>query len=63
LLSQRRSYTAHFFDFESGQVMKVFEDDGFAIRARLTVSPDEEWILYCERPIPTSELMLVENFR
>jgi len=29
----------------------------------LAVSPDEEWILYGERPAPTSELMLVENFR
>jgi hypothetical protein len=35
-------------------------------RSWLSVSPDEEWILwilYSETPRWTSELMLVENFR
>ncbi len=28
----------------------------------LAVSPDEKWLLFSERPMATSELMLVENF-
>ena len=29
----------------------------------MEVSPDEEWLLYSDFPLPTSELMLEENFR
>ena len=37
--------------------------EGPSGRMWLTVSPDEEWVLYSELPIGQSELMLVENFR
>jgi len=56
-------YTVHFLDFESGQVTKVYEDDGFVHGPFLSVSPDERWILNARRPAPVSELMLMENFR
>jgi dipeptidyl aminopeptidase/acylaminoacyl peptidase len=60
---RRKEFVIHFLDFESGQVSKVFRREGPFDQVTLTVSPDEEWILYGERPAPTSELMLVENFR
>jgi hypothetical protein len=52
-----------YLDLESGEVSEVFRKDGPAGHGWLAVSPGEEWILYSETPAPTSELMLVENFR
>ena len=63
LMLLRGLYTVHFLDFESGQVMNVFEDDGFVHSSNLSISPDERWILTARRPAPVSELMLMENFR
>ncbi len=56
-------YSIHFLDFESGQVMELCEEEGFIAFLDVAVSPDEEWILYAKRPMPVSELMLMENFR
>jgi Tol biopolymer transport system component len=56
-------YSIQFLDLESGEVTKLFEEEGFIAWDFLTVSPDDEWILYGRQPIPVSELMLVENFR
>ena len=46
-----------------GRVAELSRKNGPFHHYSLTVSPDEEWILYGEQPIPTRELMLVENFR
>jgi hypothetical protein len=61
--ARREEYTIQYLDFESGRVTELFRKDGPFEHSWITVSPDEEWILYSERPAPTSELMLVENFR
>jgi sugar lactone lactonase YvrE len=56
-------YTISFLDFESAQVTELFRMEGPFLHNSLAVSPDQKWILYAENPSPTSELMLVENFR
>ena len=56
-------YTIQFYDLESGEVTELFGKEGPSLTPGLAVSPDEEWILYSEQPLPQSELMLVENFR
>jgi serine/threonine protein kinase/Tol biopolymer transport system component len=60
---RREQWTIQFLDFESGRVTDLARKDGPFHHYSLAVSPDEEWILYGEQPIPTRELMLVENFR
>jgi dipeptidyl aminopeptidase/acylaminoacyl peptidase len=60
---RRSVYTISFLDFGSGQVTELFRREGPFLHGTLAVSPDERWILYGESPSPTSELMLVENFR
>jgi Tol biopolymer transport system component len=59
----RKADQIQYFDFESGKITELFSKDDPSLHMCLTVSPDEEWVLYGERPAPTSELMLVENFR
>jgi Tol biopolymer transport system component/serine/threonine protein kinase len=56
-------YTIHFLEFETGEVTELYSRAGPFGHMRLTVSPDEQWILFGEWPVGTSELMLVENFR
>jgi Tol biopolymer transport system component len=56
-------YTIKFFDLESRRSETLFRKEGLLRHWNLAVSPDEQWILYCERPFPPSELVLVENFR
>jgi len=57
-------WAVEFLDLHSGQLTELFRKDGpFINNHPVKVSPDEEWILYSEIPAPTSELMLVENFR
>ena len=58
-----RDLTVLYLEIESGQVTEVFRGEGPIGRELGAVSPDETWILYGEGPLPTSELMLVENFR
>jgi Tol biopolymer transport system component len=60
---RRQEYAIRFFNFESGQVTELFRKEGPFGHGWTAVSPDEEWILLSEVPFPTSELMLVENFR
>jgi serine/threonine protein kinase/sugar lactone lactonase YvrE len=60
---RREQWAIQFLDLESGRVTDLARKDGPFHHYSLTVSPDEEWILYGEQPIPTRELMLVENFR
>jgi len=50
-------------DPESGRVTELFRKDGPFGHQTVAVSPDEDWILYGEAPVGTSELTLVENFR
>jgi Tol biopolymer transport system component len=59
----RYVHTISFLDSESGRVTELFRNEGPFSLGSLGVSPDEEWILYNRQPLPTSELMLVENFR
>jgi Tol biopolymer transport system component len=55
--------TIRYFDFKSRETKELFTKSGLFDWAYLALSPDEQWILYGERPANTSELMLVENFR
>jgi Tol biopolymer transport system component len=56
-------YTVQFLDLASGQIQELFRRTDGAGYGFLTVSPNEEWILFSERPPWTAELMLLENFR
>jgi len=56
-------YAIRYLDLETGRVADVRRDEGPFVRGWLAVSSDERWILYGESPLPTSELMLVENLR
>jgi 6-phosphogluconolactonase (cycloisomerase 2 family) len=56
-------YAIQYLDPDSGETTEIFRKEGPFDHMWIAVSPDEEWILYGERPAPTSELMLVENFR
>jgi hypothetical protein len=60
--AQGSGYAIDFLDIESGRVIELFEERG-GQAFDLSVSPDEEWILYGRRPVHMSELMLMENFR
>jgi hypothetical protein len=52
-----------YLDLDSGKVTEVFRREG-GLGSGLAVSPDEEWILLDKAPLlPTSELLLMENFR
>jgi Tol biopolymer transport system component len=59
----REAWVLQFLDLESGRITELFRRDGLSFHWGLAVSPDEEWILYGEQAKPTSELMLMENFR
>ena len=56
-------YTIRYLDLGTRRVTDLYRDKGPFVRGWLAVSPDEKWILYGEAPPPTSELMLVENYR
>jgi Tol biopolymer transport system component len=59
-----REYSILYLDFASGQVTELFREKGLTdFASGLEISPDEEWILFCKQRLPTSELMLMENFR
>jgi Tol biopolymer transport system component len=58
-----QDYTIQFFDLESGEVTDLFQGEGLFGGLPIAVSPDEAWILYAQKPLSQSELMLVENFR
>jgi Tol biopolymer transport system component len=55
--------TVYFFDFHSGRSAPVFTQRGAVLPSRLTVSPDQQWIVRHQHSMPQAELMLVENFR
>jgi len=55
-------YAIDFLDFESGQVKRLFHEEGPSHHLFLSVSPGEEWILYTVHRYPTSELVLIEGF-
>jgi Tol biopolymer transport system component len=61
--ARRSEYVIHYLDLASGQREELFRSEGSFGYNALTVSPDERWILYAQAPLPTSELVLVENFR
>jgi Tol biopolymer transport system component len=56
-------YTIQYLDLGSGEVTELFSKEGSARPQCLAVSPDEQWILYTEVGMLSSELKLVENFR
>jgi dipeptidyl aminopeptidase/acylaminoacyl peptidase len=60
---QARDWSIQYLDLHSRQVSELFRKSGPFDHWSLEVSPDEQWILYGERPVGTSELMLLENFR
>jgi hypothetical protein len=60
---QGQRWAIQYFDLDSRKVTELFRKEGPFDHWSLAVSSDEEWILYSERPVGTSELMLVENFR
>jgi hypothetical protein len=53
----------HVLDLESGEITEVYQGEGLEPWSFLAVSPDDEWVLFSARPLPVSELMLVERFR
>jgi len=55
-------YTIASFEPDSGRVTKIFAREGSTLPYGLSVSPDEQWMLFSEAEVPRSELMLVENF-
>ena len=57
------SYAIQYLDLDSGKVSLLLRKEAPGHIRSLTVSPDENWLLYEESPQPTSELMLVDNFR
>ena len=59
----KNGYVIQYLDLDSRQVTPLFHREGRIDEGHLTVSPDEEWILFSETPWSTSEVMLVENFR
>jgi dipeptidyl aminopeptidase/acylaminoacyl peptidase len=57
-------YSIRFLDFDSGEVTEVLRRQRAGGGYSMTVSPDEEWVLFTEPAGAwTAELMLVENFR
>ena len=60
---RKKEFVIRLLEFQSGRVSEVYRRAGPFDQVTLTVSPNEEWILFGERPMPTSELMLIENFR
>ena len=60
---RRQEFVVSYLDLASGEVTEVFRKEGAFTHAWLSVSPDEEWILYDESPAWPAELMLVDGFR
>ncbi len=58
-----RDYRVRFLDPGTGRITELYRRKGAFRHNDLTVSPDEEWLLFDESPWQESELMLVENFR
>jgi Tol biopolymer transport system component len=56
-------HTILFLDFESGEATPWYRSEGPHGQQWLSVSPDEEWILFSVWGLSEAELMLVENFR
>ena len=56
-------YEIRYRDRVSQQETVLHTTDHSLIHQWLTVSPDEEYVLFGERPASTSEVMMVENFR
>jgi Tol biopolymer transport system component len=53
----------HFFDFDSGETTEWYRSVGPHGQQWLSVSPDEEWLLFSTWGAAEAELMLAENFR
>ena len=60
---RRVEYKVQYLDFRSGRATPLYRKEGVDWHLSLTVSPDENWILFGEAPAWQSELMLMENFR
>jgi hypothetical protein len=57
------AFAIFYHDIASGRVTELHGKEGPFHHQWLAFSPDEQRDLYSENPFPTSELMLVENFR
>ncbi|MFZ0429594.1 MAG: hypothetical protein WAO20_15860 [Acidobacteriota bacterium] len=58
-----QNFRFSFLDLETGETTLLYSRQGpFQRASDLSVSPDEKWFLFSEKPLATSELMLVENF-
>ena len=57
-----KAHSLDFFDFASGKSKTLIQDKNL-FRLGLTISPDHRWILFNIWEPPSSDLMLVENFR
>jgi Tol biopolymer transport system component len=51
-----------FYDFKTRQITTIGSTQGHNLAGRITVSPDERWMLYGHDDGNGSDLMLVENF-
>jgi hypothetical protein len=51
-----------FLDLTSGEVRRIVEIDKDSV-GRISVSPDGQWLLYCQVEMAAADIMLVENFR
>ena len=58
-----QDFRIYLFDLETAETTQLYRRRGpFQQYHDLCVSPDEKWLLFGESPMPTSELILVENF-
>ena len=61
--ARRQTFEIRYLDFSSGHATQLFREVGDAVHFSLTVSPDEQRILFGRAPASHSELMLMESFR
>jgi hypothetical protein len=61
----RSEFTIQYLDFSSGRTALLYRKDAERLgHGSMTVSLDENWILFGETPaVAQYELMLMENFR
>ncbi|MEJ2077322.1 MAG: hypothetical protein P8Z74_04845 [Acidobacteriota bacterium] len=62
--SNRLDYRIQYLKLGTKETTEIYRKQGpFDHANGLSVSPDETLLLFSERPLPTSELMMAENFR
>jgi Tol biopolymer transport system component len=61
--ARRHEYTIWYHEFETGQSRQLYCKKGPFSMFRLSVSPDEEWLLFDCGHLQEADIMLAENFR